>query len=84
MSCARRNLLIWLVIIAVGAVIAHQFDDWLSPPPSEPPKSTGEIIAGRARVVDGDSLEIGAARIRLFGIDAPEGAQHCRDAQGAA
>ena len=35
-----------------------------------------------ARVVDGDSLEIGGQRIRLFGIDAPEGRQHCRNTQG--
>lgn len=34
-------------------------------------------ISGSARVVDGDSLEIGATSIRLFGIDAPEGRQTC-------
>jgi endonuclease YncB( thermonuclease family) len=36
-------------------------------------------IAGRVtKVVDGDSLEIGSDRIRLYGIDAPEGRQDCR------
>ena len=35
-------------------------------------------VSGQARVVDGDSLEIGGARIRLFGIDAPERGQSCR------
>ncbi len=36
-----------------------------------------ETVSGIAKVVDGDSLEIGAARIRLFGVDAPEGRQFC-------
>jgi len=36
-----------------------------------------ETVSGIAKVVDGDSLEIGAVRIRLFGIDAPEGRQLC-------
>ena len=34
-------------------------------------------IAGHARVVDGDTLDLGGRRIRLFGIDAPESAQTC-------
>lgn len=36
-------------------------------------------VSGRARVIDGDSLEIGGTRIRLFGIDAPERVQSCRE-----
>ncbi len=36
---------------------------------------------GAARVVDGDTLAIGDARLRLIAIDAPEGEQTCRDAQ---
>jgi hypothetical protein len=34
-------------------------------------------VSGRATVVDGDSLEMGSASIRIFGIDAPEGRQTC-------
>lgn len=34
-------------------------------------------VAGRPTVIDGDSLEIGATSIRIFGIDAPEAQQTC-------
>lgn len=36
-------------------------------------------ITGTARVIDGDTIDIGGARIRLYGIDAPEGRQLCFD-----
>ena len=39
-------------------------------------KSRAEL-SGRARVIDGDTIELGTARVRLFGIDAPESAQSC-------
>ena len=39
-------------------------------------------ITGLARVVDGDTIWIGEAKIRLWGIDAPESGQTChRDGQ---
>ncbi len=40
-------------------------------------------ISGAARVTDGDTIRIGAARIRMHGIDAPEKAQPC-DRDGVA
>ena len=36
------------------------------------------VLSGPARVVDGDTLELGGVRVRLHGIDAPESAQNCR------
>ena len=34
-------------------------------------------LVGRASVIDGDTIEIGGERIRLFGIDAIEAHQTC-------
>jgi hypothetical protein len=36
-----------------------------------------ERIVGKAKVLDGDTIEISDRRIRLFGIDAPENGQTC-------
>jgi endonuclease YncB( thermonuclease family) len=79
----RKSLLIWLLIIAVAASAAEL---WRAAPVllGLPPAATGEAFSGHARVVDGDSLEIAGRRVRLFGIDAPEYRQQCRDRNGAA
>ena len=37
-------------------------------------------LTGRARVIDGDTLDVGGVRVRLHGIDAPESEQRCRAA----
>lgn len=42
-----------------------------------------QIIYGNASAVDGDTLDIGGGRVRLFGIDAPERNQTCQRASGA-
>ena len=39
-------------------------------------------ITGEARVIDGDTVDIGPVRIRLHGIDAPESDQPCPRASG--
>lgn len=43
------------------------------------PPVVAEEFVGRASVIDGDTIEIHGRRIRLWGIDAPESDQLCRD-----
>ena len=52
----------------------------LAPPKPENSDATKrkfERIVGKAKVLDGDTIEISGTRIRLFGIDAPENGQTC-------
>ncbi|MGN6460535.1 MAG: thermonuclease family protein [Pseudolabrys sp.] len=77
------------IVLAVVALAAWAYSQWEKAPsgqitgPTAGDTAQGETITGAVRVVDGDSLEIGAARIRLFGIDAPELRQLCRSADGS-
>lgn len=51
--------------LLLGALIAY------------PLPAFAQSVSGKAKVVDGDSLEIREHRIRLWGIDAPEFKQTC-------
>lgn len=65
-KCPLLTAMIWSTCLAIAAA---------------PPAACGsppETISGRPKIVDGDSLEIGSARIRLHAIDAFEGRQTCR------
>lgn len=39
--------------------------------------------SGRVRVIDGDTIDVGGERVRLFGIDAPERDQLCWEPDGS-
>ncbi|MCB1333470.1 MAG: thermonuclease family protein [Roseivivax sp.] len=42
-----------------------------------PLAATADPLIGPIRVIDGDTLDVGGVRVRLFGIDAPELDQRC-------
>ena len=42
-----------------------------------------QTIAGRASVIDADTLEIAGERVRILDIDAPESRQPCQSIDGA-
>lgn len=65
----RLTLILPLMVLALGALQAI-------PTPGDELTFTGPM-----RVIDGDSVEVAGANLRLFGIDAPEIGQSCWDAQ---
>ncbi|MGD9638837.1 MAG: thermonuclease family protein [Alphaproteobacteria bacterium] len=50
--------------------------------PEPEPQPAQNIISGVARVINGDTIQIGNRIIRLFGIDAPEPNQTCANRSG--
>src|SRR5262245_2612075 len=64
------------VVLLLGLIGFYAYRSWTAKPPAP--------LTGQARVLDGDSIEISGARIRLQGIDAPEWEQTCADAGGQA
>ena len=56
---------------------AGSTDDGVNPIETRRREPIQADVAGRARVIDGDTIEVGSVRIRLFGVDAPESAQSC-------
>ena len=67
----QRVIAFVLLLVLLGFYAYQQWTTW----PTSP-------LIGRARVLDGDSLEISGTQLRLEGIDAPESDQTCVDAKG--
>ena len=64
---ANRIELISVAFFAIAISLAANFS------------ACGADLEGQASVIDGDTLEIHGTRIRIFGIDAPESDQLCRN-----
>lgn len=60
-----------LLMAIAGAVVMHR----LGP---------ARLAEGHGEAIDGDSLRLAGEELRLWGIDAPEYRQNCRDGQGRA
>jgi endonuclease YncB( thermonuclease family) len=56
-----------VIIIAIFPIILYSSDG----------RADTQIISGKPRIVDGDTIEINKERIRLHGIDTPETKQTC-------
>jgi hypothetical protein len=69
-----------LIVLLVGALVIHA----MRHPNDQLPAWTHGSIAGKARMIDGDSIVISETHIRLHGIDAPESDQTCTDGSNSA
>ena len=86
-ASAREQAMRWVlwilaatVTFMVAAVLFPRTTPHLSGPPDSPligSTRPGTDLAGRARVIDGDSILVDRAEVRLYGIDAPEAKQTC-------
>jgi endonuclease YncB( thermonuclease family) len=71
-----------VLMVAILGGLADEWDDEAQEVFTPLSKGDHQIISGQARVIDGDTLDIEGARVRLFGIDAVEKDQLCQDAAG--
>lgn len=77
MSKARFSILRAFVIFASVIAVTWAYQRWFN---------DDEIIrvnGGAAEVIDGDSFKVGKEEFRIYGVDAPEYRQMCKDENGA-
>lgn len=64
-----------LILVIISLIVASSAH-------AQGARTIGDLISGPGLVVDGDTFDIGSERIRIWGIDAPEGKASCyRDGQ---
>lgn len=72
----RRFMMALMVVAGAGA-------QGVSPAAAQIALDPFEVVSGFVQVVEGDVLSVNGAEVRLYGIDAPELRQTCRNARGA-
>ncbi len=65
-----------LVVAAAGTMLTAD-PDGAPPAAAEPADGSADRLAGVARIIDGDTLDVGSVRVRLHGVDAFERGQTC-------
>jgi endonuclease YncB( thermonuclease family) len=66
----RRHIPIVVVAFVLAVIVGALLAQWYQ-------AHTARTITGHARIVDGDTFDLGAERIRVWGIDAPDRAGSC-------
>jgi len=74
---AKNDPPLSLLLLASGVVAVYGFARTPSPTIAQT-----DTLSGLADVIDGDTIRIDDVYVRLFGIDAPESEQTCKDRQG--
>lgn len=69
---SRPPVRLSLCLLALAVLSISSPGAFAQSPPAE------RSAEGKARIVDGDTLEIGARRVHLYGVDAPEPDQNCQ------
>ena len=65
------------LLVAAAGWLLNADPDGATPAAAEPLEGAESRLEGVARVIDGDTLDVGSVRVRLHGVDAFERGQTC-------